>query len=94
MIFSYECTAIPHLQLYWAKIVSTFSLVPNCNKFVHTSDCNSNTDAIGKEDCNTKIQNGWPGYCDCFLGIKVMEKGCESGEYDTCYSACDSLASK
>ena len=61
-----------------------------CHGWRQTGGCNFDGPREPNLDqsCNSTIEDGWSGYCECRYGQKMMKKNCEKGEYSTCDEAC------
>ena len=83
---SFNGTVIPFLAI-------GVEYIQQCVKWRQTKECKSDGPRWPKKDksCDTPIEVGWSGYCECSDGKIAMEKGCISGRYRTCNDACSLL---
>ena len=58
-------------------------------KWRQTGSCNPNgaREPSNDKGCNTEIDSGMSGYCECSFG-NVMYKGCTISPHKTCKEAC------
>ena len=66
------------------------NILGKCVKWRQTGECSPDgpREPIKDQRCYRVIDDGWSGYCECDNGRKMMEKGCEIGDFSTCDEAC------
>ena len=62
---------------------------PKCVSWRQTVDCSPSARRQPAMDkpCNTRIQNGWSGYCECEGGVRAAESACQHEPF-TCAEKC------
>ena len=68
---------------------STPADASKCVSWRQTNGCSASgkRQAASDRDCNTRIESGWSGYCECDSGVRAAESGCEHPVF-TCAEKC------
>lgn len=61
-----------------------------CSGWKQTGDCKADgpRQPGNDQECDTSIEDGWSGYCECGNGEQAMAKGCSKGAFKNCKEAC------